>query len=194
MPSSPLFNFFLKICYLAWSYSKKKVGVWSFASQVDPPPQALLIVRLSFERSASEHNTSPSTPTLAHVSSAPHSIWQDASCIEKGATELHLEEFLQYLQPHTQHPLWPQLLLLPPAPTPCPANPGYLNLLIKIWILRPMVCKHGYASFLALGKPDPVDVQWDLGTCVFTFVVILMQLSTWSIFYNNIQYFSAFQT
>ena len=56
--------------------------------------------------------------------------------------------------------------------------PGHLNLLIKIWILGQWFANMVILGFLALGKPDSVDVQRDLGTCVFTFVVILMQLST----------------
>lgn len=186
MLSSPLFNFFLKICYLAWSYSRKKLESGHLPPKSDHSTPSLANCQVKFWRSASEHIAPALNSHLGHVSSAPHSIWQDSSCVERRLQQnFILKVSLQYLQPHAQHPLWPQLLLLPPTPTPCPANPGYLNLLIKIWILGQWFANMVILGFLVLGKPDPVDVQWDLGTCVFTFVVILMQLSTWSIFYNQ---------
>ena len=186
MLSSPLFNFFLK--YATWPgviAEKSWSLVICLPSQITPP-QTLLIVKLSFEDQPQNILPPPSTPTLAMCPLLP--IPSDKiflvlreDCNRTSSWRFHFNTFnLMPSIPYSSsccYCIQPTLHAL--------QIPGHLNLFIKIWILGQWFTNMVILGFLAPGKSGSVDLQWDLGTCIFTFVVILIQLSTWSVFYNQ---------
>ena len=67
----PCLIFFLKICYLAWSYSRKKLESGHLPPKSDHSTPSLANSQIKFWRSTSQYIAPPSTPTLAICPSLP---------------------------------------------------------------------------------------------------------------------------